>query len=182
MSTKKNSRTTRDYRPGISMGGAQGEAFQDPWKVERIALFRDLARKRNWSMEMEEDRITYKDSTGNHVVHDLEEKIVGDSGSDREIQMMLDVAGLKDWKTLRFNGLGNFVERAMEAAIVRGFQVEPEDDAQKEILERVRSRLENSLSENAPASPREGPRESEPPGEDPETQEDLYPEDEMSLN
>jgi hypothetical protein len=182
MNAKKKTQTARDYRPGISMGGAQGEAFQDPWKVERIALFRDLARKRNWSMETDplDNRITYRDSTGNHVVHDLEEKIVGDSGSDREIQMMLDVAGLKDWKTLMFNGLGDFVERAMEAAIVRGFQVEPENDAQKEILETVRSRLANSLSESAI---QEETRETESPRETPlPEKEDLYPEDELSLN
>ena len=178
---KKKTQTTRDCRPGISMGGGEGEAFQDPWKVERIALFRDLARKKNWSMEVEplDNRITYRDSTGNHVVHDLEEKIVGDSGSDREIQMMLDVAGLKDWKTLRFNGLGDFVERAMEAAIVRGFQVEPENEAQKDILDKVQRRLANSLSESAP--PEESP-EAGSTGETPEPKEELYPEDEMSLN
>lgn len=49
------------------------------------------------------------------------DRILGKTGSDREIEAMLELAGLKGWTTLRFEGPEDFVKRASEMALKRGF-------------------------------------------------------------
>ncbi len=49
------------------------------------------------------------------------DRVLGKTGSDREIEAMLELAGLKGWTTLRFEGPEDFVKRASEMALKRGF-------------------------------------------------------------
>lgn len=49
------------------------------------------------------------------------DRVVGTTGSDHEIEAMLELARLKGWSTLRFEGPEDFVKRASEMALRAGF-------------------------------------------------------------
>jgi hypothetical protein len=52
---------------------------------------------------------------------DFGDRVVGDTGSDHEIEAMLELARLKGWTTLRFEGPEDFVKRASERALKAEF-------------------------------------------------------------
>ncbi|WP_053764676.1 LPD7 domain-containing protein [Leptospirillum ferriphilum] len=52
------------------------------------------------------------------------DRICGETGSDMEIEAMLDLAKLKGWTLLRFEGPEDFVKRASAMALERGFHLD----------------------------------------------------------
>lgn len=73
------------------------------------------------------DRITIglQDENGKPVgkLIDTGDRIAADTGSDAEIQAMIDLAKAKGWKNIKFTGSADFQKRASQAAADAGFEI-----------------------------------------------------------
>ena len=80
----------------------------------------------DWSIvtdppEIEMTHMTSTSPTSRLIDHG--DRVEGMTGSDVEIDGMLDLAALKGWTKIRFEGPDDFVKRASAKAIERGFDL-----------------------------------------------------------
>jgi hypothetical protein len=69
--------------------------------------------------------IGLQDESGKDVgkLIDTGDRIAASTGSDQEIQAMIDLAKAKGWKNIKFTGSDDFRQRASQAAVDAGFEI-----------------------------------------------------------
>ena len=77
----------------------------------------------DWSIVTDPPEIEMAHATSPSRLIDHGDRVEGMTGSDREIDGMLDLAALKGWTKIRFEGPDDFVKRASAKAIERGFDL-----------------------------------------------------------
>ena len=104
----------------VRMGPVPRERKPRPEGVDFDAYLREI-RKRlpEWTLVPDPPRITLEMPSSR--LFDEGDVIRGETGSDQEIEAMLELARLKGWTTLHFSGPEDFVKRASEMALKRGF-------------------------------------------------------------
>lgn len=88
--------------------------------------------------------VVYENRTGRVV--DEGPRVTAASGSDREIDAMIELARLKNWRSVRFHGAADFKLRAMKAALAANLAVAPVTAEDVALLARARA-------ERIPAGP-----------------------------
>lgn len=125
-STPDSRSIPRESEPGFFRADEPG------WQVSReqvlSALYeRDLRGSRlarYWRIERAAHGIVFENAGGRF--EDRGDRIHASQGNGLEIRGMLDVAGVKGWGSLVITGSDDFKQRAMAAAIGRGFAVQAE--------------------------------------------------------
>lgn len=85
-----------------------------------------LARRLAW-VKAGKDQLTIglQDANGKEVgrLIDHGDRITAGSGTEEEIQAMIDLARAKGWKNMKFTGSDEFVKRASQSAVDAGFEI-----------------------------------------------------------
>lgn len=77
----------------------------------------------DWSIVTDPPEIEMTHATSPSRLIDHGDRVEGMTGSDVEIDGMLELAALKGWTKIRFEGPDDFVKRASAKALERGFDL-----------------------------------------------------------
>ena len=92
----------------------------------------------HWKLKKRSDRLELQSWNDDNIkIIDRGDQIEANSGHEKEIEGMIDLAKLKKWSEILLEGDDDFVRAAMREAAKKGVKVSTKDEHQKKILETV---------------------------------------------
>ncbi len=137
--------TATEKRPGIRY--PERDRWVE-WRRKKLteAYGKDMAEKLAPWVRVQRDKENHLVLTNREIeVVDQGDRVVaGKGGTDREIQVILEVAKAKGWSTLSLTGPAEFQDKMARAALSQGFAL-----ADKDLEARTRTAMENEAAERA---------------------------------